>query len=173
MKEIEVKILNIKEKQIIKKLKKLGAKKVFEGKIIASYFDFEDKSLSKENKIIRLRTKGKLAELTFKKSISKKEAKIAEEYNVITDDYKDMKKILNLLGLKEKIKQTKYRTSFTLDDVHFELDKFDSIPIFLEVEAPNIEKLKEYIKKLGFSMKDTKPWTGKNVLDYYKSKLIK
>jgi len=167
MKEIEVKILNVNEKEIITKLKKLGAKKVFEGKIIALYFDFKNNELSKEGKLIRLRTKGKMAELTFKKKISKKEAKIVDEYEIVTNDFANMKQILNQLGLKEKVKQIKYRTSFNLDNVHFELDKFDNIPLFLEIEAPNIEKLKKYIKILGFSMKDTKPWTGKDVLKYY------
>lgn len=168
MKELEVKILEINKKEVIKKLENLGAKKILDSNVNAIHFDFDDYSLSKQDKILRLRRKGDITELTFKRKISKKKAKIVEELEVKVDDFGSMKKVLERLGLK-KIKQyTKHRISYNLNDVHFELDTYPGIPTFLEIEAPDIKKVKESVEKLGYSMKDAKSWNGWDVLKYYR-----
>ncbi|MFC1732480.1 class IV adenylate cyclase [candidate division KSB1 bacterium] len=167
MEEIEVKILEINTEEVIKNIEDLGAKRVFEGDIHFSYFDFDDKRLSKERKILRLRKKGKISELTFKKKISKEKAKIMEEHEVIIEDDDSIRKILGGIGLKERPSAKKHRISFALDDVHFELDTFPGIPTFLEIEAKTLDILKEYVEKLGFSMDNALPWSGKDVLRHY------
>ena len=168
MKEIEVKILNIDKNEVIKKLESLGAEKCFEGKVNASFFDFKDKRLKKENSFLRLRDKEKFSELTLKKKISKDEAKIMDETEIVVDNFANAKKILESLGLVEsEIKMNKKRLSYKLGDVHFEIDSLENLPSYLEIEAPDLEKLKDAVEKLGFSMNDAKPWSMKDVKEYY------
>ena len=168
MNEIEVKILEINKDKIIKKLESLGAEKCFEGKVNASFFDFKDKRLKKENSFLRLRDKEKFSELTLKKKISKDEAKIMDETEIVVDNFANAKKILESLGLVEsEIKMNKKRLSYKLGDVHFEIDSLENLPSYLEIEAPDLEKLKDAVEKLGFSMNDAKPWSMKDVKEYY------
>jgi len=54
---------------------------------VASYFDFQDGRLAKEDKLLRLRKKGGDSELTFKKTIEKKKVRCMEEHEVrLVDD---------------------------------------------------------------------------------------
>lgn len=170
MKEIEVKILGVDKEEVIKKLKDLGVDEVFDGEIKTSYFDSDDGWLKREGKVLRLREKGEELKFTIKKGISKEEAKIMEEFEVGLDEFEPVKNILNGLGLKEIQKIIKHRISYVLDDMHFEIDSHPGIPTFLEIEGPSIEKVKEYVEKLGFTMEDTKPWSVWDVLEYYVKK---
>ncbi len=167
MNEIEVKILEIDAEGIIQKLEAWGAKKIFDGEIVASYFDFDSRELFKQDKLLRLRRKGEKCELTFKKTLSLEKARIMDEFEVTLDDYGGTKKILFELGLKEYKRLAKHRLSYLFEGAHFEIDRYPEIPAYLEIEAPNLEKLEELVRKLGFSMSDTKPWSVKNVLEHY------
>jgi adenylate cyclase, class 2 len=167
MEEIEVKILEINVKEVQQKLKKLGAKKVFEGEVIALYFDFPDKRMIKNGKLVRLRKKGDEIEFVIKEKISKEEAKIMKEHEVKITDFEEMSRILGLLGLQRYKSAQKHRITYVLEKVHFEFDTLPGIPTFLEIEAPTLGKVKEVAGKLGFSMEDCKPWSGGDVLRHY------
>ncbi|MEK6899929.1 MAG: class IV adenylate cyclase [Nanoarchaeota archaeon] len=167
MREIEIKILEIDLPSTISKLEKLGAKKTFEGEMSAIYYDYEDRSLSGKGRLLRLRKKGEKSELTFKEKITQTDAKVMDELEVIVDDFDLTQAILKKLGLKEVKSAQKYRISYSIGAVHFELDTLPGIPTFLEIEAPSLDILKSYVLKLGYSMKDAKPWSGKDVLKYY------
>lgn len=172
MQEVEVKILDVDLDEIGRKLNQLGAKKTFVGEIRASYFDFPDESLRKTDKILRLRTKGKQqGELTFKQKLSREKAKIMDEQEISfsENNITTVHKILTGLGLQEFKTIQKYRTSYVLGDIHFELDKIPDIPLFLEIEATSLERLQQAVELLGFAMTDTKPWSGKDVLNHYRS----
>ena len=117
--------------------------------------------------MLRLRKRDGKFELVFKNLVSKEKAKIMEEFQVTVDDFDAMKDVFLNLGLKVILKIAKHRTSYLLDGVHFEIDTFEGIPALLEIEASNLKVIGKYVKKLGFSMKDAKPWSGKEVLEYY------
>ncbi len=167
MHEIEVKILEISTSYITKKLESWGAKNVFEGEVDASYYDFSNGRLKDNGLFLRLRKKGPTVELTLKQKVEQEEAKIMQEYEVGVTDFEIMQKILYGLGLLEIKVARKHRTSYLLDEVHFEFDTFPGIPTFLEIEAPTMERVREYVQKLGFSMQDAKPWSGGDVIKYY------
>ncbi len=167
MEEIEVKILEVEPAKIVERLKELGAKKIFDGEIVASYLDFADRSMANQEKMLRLRKKDKAVELTFKTEISKEEAKVMKELEVYVDDFTTMKKIFESIGLQEYAQARKHRTSFELNGVRFEIDKFPNVPPFLEIEAPTLEKLKAAVIDVGYSMEDTKAWSGGDVLKHY------
>ena len=171
MQEIEVKILEVDKIRIIQKLEQLGAVKKFDGEINAFYFDFPDQRLTADNKLLRVRTKGEeYVELTFKKKISKEKAKIMEEHEVtFKGKIAALKEILSGIGLEELRQIQKHRISYSLGNIHFELDKMPNIPLFLEIEATSLEELKEAVEKLDFTMDDAKPWSAKDVLNHYKN----
>ena len=170
MKEIEVKILEIDVGEIEKKLKKLGAEKVFEGEVVSIYFDFSDKLLEKEGKILRLRQKGDKVILTYKELISQDEAKIMDEYELEVDNFESMKRIFEGIGLLPLYEFNKHRTTYKLNNTNFEIDKYPEIPAFLEIEAPDLDIINEIVSKLGFSKEKVNSYSIKDVLKYYDKK---
>lgn len=170
MREIEAKILEVNKPKLIKKLKEFGAKKSLDENVTALFYDFPDKKLHKNKSILRLRKKGKIVELTFKKHISKTKAKISEEIEVNVLDFPKTQRILESIGLKLGKISKKHRLSYTIGKTHFEFDTFPNTPTFLEIEAPSEKILEKYIKLFGFKASDAKAWTGGQVLEYYKKK---
>jgi len=168
LKEIEVKILEINVEEIEKKLKKIGAEKVFEGELVSIYFDFSDKLLEKKGKILRLRQKGNQVILTYKELISQDEAKIMEEFELKVDDFNTMKRIFEGIGLFPLYEFNKHRTTYKLNQTHFEIDKYAGIPAFLEIEAPDLKTIDEIVSEFGFSKEEVKSYSIKDVLRYYK-----
>jgi len=175
MNEIEVKILNIDKKEIIKKLIKLKAKKSFEGVIQGEFFDYPNKKLQKNNELLRLRTAGKKAFLTFKGKLKKGKVKCCEEKEIEVENYNKAKEILLAIGLIViKGTMTKHRVSYSLGKTHFEietpLEEYSFIPPFMEIESESAKNIYKYAKILGYNEKDCLNWTGKDVINYYKKK---
>ncbi|MCX6773785.1 MAG: class IV adenylate cyclase [Candidatus Micrarchaeota archaeon] len=170
MREIEVKFLEIDKEKIIEKLKSLGAKKSFEGNIEALYFDTGKKELKKKGIILRLRKKGDVSELTLKKWISVLNAKVMEEKESQVGDFQEIRNILHNLGYREIVRRRKYRMTYVLGDIHFEIDKIVDLPCYLEIEAPSIEKIRHAVDLLGLSMEDSKPWSEGDVRKHYRRK---
>lgn len=167
MKEIEVKILEIDVEKVKAKLKELGAEKVFDGQVLSVYFDFPDKHLEKEGKILRLRQKESKVILTYKELISREKAKIMDEYELEVDGFETMKKIFEGIALFPLYEFNKHRTTYKLNQTHFEIDEYPDIPAFLEIEAPDLETINKFISEFGFSREEAKSYSIKDVLEYY------
>jgi adenylate cyclase, class 2 len=175
MKEIEVKILEINKNKIIAKLKKMGAKKSFDGVIQGEYFDYSDNRLDKNKELLRLRNAGKKVFLTYKKKQKKGKVKCCEEKEIEVSDYDTLKEILIQIGLKVKNEtMKKHRASYALEKTHFEietpLEKYSFIPPFMEIESTSAKTIYEYAKLLGYSEKDCLNWSGNGVIKFYKKK---
>ena len=170
MKEIEVKILEINVGKTEKKLKEIGAEKVFSGELVDSYFDFPDKRLEKEEKILRLRNKGDRVILTYKKMINREKAKVMDEHELEVHDFQLLKTIFKELSLFPVYEFKKHRTTYELNEIHFEIDKYPGIPAFLEIEAPDLATINEMVSKLGFSPDETNSYSIKEVLEHYDKK---
>lgn len=167
MKEIEVKVIDINKEEMVKKLLDLGAEKVFEGKLVSNLYDFEDKSIKKQHSLLRLRKKEDKVFLTFKKSISKERVKIEEETETDVKDFETVDKILQEIGLLVRVANEKKRTTYKINNTLFEIDEVESIPIFMEIEAPEENIIFEYVKKLGIDKEKVKNWSGKEILEHY------
>jgi len=167
MEEIEVKIIEVNKEKMIKKLLSLGAKKFFEGDILAISYDFEDNFLTNQKSFIRLRMKGDKAFLAYKKKISQDGAKIMEEIETEVKEFDVMHDILLKLNLNHASDHKKKRTTYKIGCVLFEFDEYEDIPCYMEIEAPSIEIIEEYIGKLEIDRDKVKSWTGKEVMDYY------
>ena len=174
MRELEVKILEVNGDRIEEILANLGAKRVFDGKIETLLFDFKDGAIAKAKNVLRLRNEKNKAELTYKKVLDNKEVKVAEEYSVEVSDLERMKKILEHLGLSVVESMQKHRVSYSLDCLHFDIDRYTGdysyIPELLEIEAENIDLIHKYAEILGFKAKDCLPWSTNDLIHYYSSK---
>jgi adenylate cyclase class 2 len=170
LKEIEVKILEINVEEVEKKLKKMGAEKVFDNEVVSIYFDFKDKSLEKVGKILRLRQKGDEVVLTYKEFISQDEAKIMDEYELSVSDFETMKRIFEGIGLFPLYEFRKHRKTYELKQIHFEIDRYPDVPAFLEIEAPDLKTIDELISELGFPKEKVNSYSIKDVLEYYDKK---
>jgi adenylate cyclase, class 2 len=170
MEEIEVKILDINVNRIIGLLYDMGAKEVFNGEINASYYDYPDERLKKNGECLRLRTKGDKVEFTYKGTITKEEVKAMNELEVNVSNLGILEQMLLALGFEKTKEQIKHRSSYRLGEVSFEFDTLPNLPTYLEIEAPNRELLQKSVERLGYSMKDTKPWTGGDVIRHYAEK---
>ncbi len=171
MREVEVKILGVRCDDLEPKLLLLGAKKIFDGEIHALFFDDKTSSISKNNCVLRLRNEGEKTFLTYKRKISLTDAKVMDETQVQVSGFEYTKKILLSLGFKESGTMRKKRVSYTVCGVRFEFDKYlddySFIPEFLEIEADSIDEVLKYAGLLGFSKKDCRPWSGKEVIEHY------
>ena len=172
MNEIEVKILDINPEDVRKKLKALGATKFFDGEVHAIYFDTPDRQLKKAEKILRVRGAGDRVELCVKNKREKSTLfKKAEEIEVLTNDFKETVALVQMLGYQQWNESKRRRECYKLGDVKFDMDHYQTMPSCIEIEAPTEELVEEYVKKLGFTMKQTTNMTAHEVEDYYKRKL--
>ncbi len=171
MQEIETKIIDINRNEVEEKLLALGAKKTFEGEISAIFLDFADGSLTDASRMMRLRKENDQAVLTYKVLSRGKYLKQSEELEVKVSDFRIMEQILESLGLRQWKGMRKTRTSYELDGVHFEFDKYldehDFIPEFLELESEDEESLYRMVEKIGFTKEDCKSWTAKDLVKHY------
>ena len=171
MLEIEVKILEIEEQAIRKKLEAMGAKIAFDGQIRNLYMDTPDEAYKKSDCVVRLRKKGERSLLTFKKRLDQTEAKVCEEHEVEVSDFDEMRAILEAMGLRANLDMYKHRTSYRLKDAQFEIDRYQKphagIPVFLEIEAKTLKMVHKYAESLGFDRAQCRPWSTWELIAHY------
>ncbi len=123
MRETEIKILEIDRDKVEKRLRTLGARKVFDGEIHALYYDDPAGSIRKRKGTLRLRKEGPKAVLTYKSHVGDRGAKIRDEKEVHVSDFGTARSILESLGFSPWLEMKKHRTSFRLRGCHFEFDR--------------------------------------------------
>ena len=123
-KEIERTILEIDVDSIKKKLKEIGAKKLYERKQLRKIYDFPDKRLDKEKAWIRLRNDGKKITLTLKQHTGEYD----QEIEVNVDDFERMHQLLRKLGLEDLYTQENKRIRYQLGKITFDIDFWPRIP---------------------------------------------
>lgn len=174
--EIEIKILEINKDEIIKKLEELWAELRFSGIISDVHFKFEDTKWAKLR--IRKKQKDwkkpKFSYTIKRKLKSENGAKISDEIKWKIENMDEffvdlekfglkyiLEKDWNIDSIKEKWlqeildkkiiydrKKEKHRTSYVFEDARFDIDEYDWIPVFMEIEANSTDKINDYIKIL-------------------------
>jgi len=171
MKEIEIKILDVNKAELEKKLLGLGAKLVGKYELESIVFDTPNKDLNSKKELLRLRKKNAISTLTHKSSVKEDKTRTCEETEVEVGDFEKTKALLIGLGFICSSTKPKKRTTYKLNNSLIEIDEYKEIPTFFEVESPNEKELEEIVKLLGYSMKDTKTWTGWKVFNHYGKEL--
>lgn len=168
-KEIEVKILEIDPDEIEEKLEELGARMVFSGTLRNVFLD-KNKVLEAKDSLIRLRDDGTKSILTYKRNITQGKVRKSVEIEVGVSNFSQMQRILNSLGFRERFEYSKARKHYVLGEMSFEIDTIPGIPPLLEIEGPSEKEVLEHVRLLGFSEKDAKNWTGKQLSEHYNKK---
>ncbi len=152
MNETEIKLAYFDKERIIYRLKELGAVFKSNQEINDVYYSNKYNSLEEAKTFIRIRTKNKKSELTFKGEISSNDDIWKRiELNSGIENLDNVKKILELLGFKILLNNTTIREYWILNDVEIaiinilEPAKVD----YLELECDNEDKIKEVRLKLG------------------------
>lgn len=175
--EKEVKVIDIDKDEMIRKLSRIGAKKVFEGQIDMIFFDTSINALRKNKVTLRVRKKTNnlnnkiISEVTLKKKPSEEEdsdiVKVREEYEFLSDDFEKTVVFFENLGFKKKYRVRKERISFEYNNVSYELDKYDKIPWIMEIESGDIDTIREAARYLGIEKDRLLPWSLNDLLKHY------
>jgi predicted adenylyl cyclase CyaB len=151
MVEIEIKIkvkdLGAVKEKILRLGAKLEKKRFFEENTL---YDSPSETLYEKRQALRLRKIGKKTFLTFKGTPQKsRKFKIRDEYETEAKNQKQLKKILQAIGLVSVFEYQKYRTVFKKSSLKICLDEL-SIGKFVELEGERNDIVK-FAKDLGFS----------------------
>ncbi len=157
MLEKEIKILEIPVDEVVKKLEDLWAKKTFEWFIHDVYYDFPTDTpknkMEANGRMFRLRKKWEEHIYTIKnkrKKIKKQEWVIGkDEHETSITNIDSFSNVLEKYGMKKTREKKKHRISYTLGDMEFDIDNYEWIPDFLEIEWPSWEEIQKWVKKLG------------------------
>ncbi len=173
--EIEVKVLEINKKELERKLKEIGAKRLFSYRKIIQE-NYENSELKKKSAAIRVRQLGKEVFITFKqfKEI-KNNIKCCREIEFqAVSDFKTIQNIFTFLGLKRYHRIEKTRTTYILGTTTFDIDSISKpfkIPCYYEIETKTYKDIDKILKQLDVPKEKVLPWGTKQLLAYYK-KLI-
>ena len=94
-----------------------------------------------------------------------------EEHEVGVTDMEKMNTILTLLGLTPIKETQKYREEYLWRESKIVLDKYkgelDQIPMFLEIEAPDQEHIRQTLEVLGYSEDQALNWSTYDLVQHY------
>ena len=156
--EYEVRILEIDEDQIKKKLDEIAK---FEWNQLQRRYVYD--FIPKEKKWIRLRTNGDKTTLTIKNLVNSK-IDGTKELEIVVDDFDKTNLILKELGYNPKGYQENRRIQYSLNGVEIDIDSWPMIPTYLEIEGASEEDVYKTIELLGFTKEDC---TTKDVQQIY------
>lgn len=159
--EYEIRILEIDQNEIIKKLEKLGATKKGEYNQKRYVYDLKP---CENGKWIRLRTNGIVTTLCYKNVISNK-IDGTKEIEFIVEDFDLCNIFLEKIGYKKRNYQENKRIQYILNNVEFDIDTWPMIPTYLEIEG-NSEK--EVLAMIDLLELDKTKLTTLNCEDIYK-----
>ncbi len=174
MQEIEIKIIDIKRPELLKKLTELGAEKHFDGELYATFWDTDDSFMRHEKQSLRLRKEGNVTRLTFKTptTMPHERVKIMKELEVTVSDYETMEQMLFYLNYCRTRIVRKTREEYVLEGVKIMFDQYLDelcyIPLFMEIEAPDIESLHKVVALLGYGERDCLNWSMYELMDHFR-----
>lgn len=166
-KEIELKILEINVDEIHKKLTSMGALQTNHCLVHERAYDYPDKRLKKNDQLCRIRKCGEITQVTFKTN-RKQDPHFFEqdELEIIASDFEATCQMIRLLGLHLIKDRQKLRTTYELGNLRFEMDKYPTIPPYLEIEGPKSQII-DILPRIGYTLNQTTNMTSTKVLKYY------
>lgn len=166
--EIEIKVLDICQKNIENKIQKLGAHLQGDWLMETLIFDYPDRRLTQNKSYVRIRSEGEEIKCTYKTPLGAQDQhKIMQEHEVTINDTTSMKNILLGLGLEVILHFEKKRKHYVYNEFVFDIDTLPNIPTYLEIEAPSSEKLTEMLVRLDIPVDTANAMGPKEVLAHY------
>lgn len=150
-KEHEIKVLDVDVDTLTKKIKEMGAKKVYDDTRTIIALDTEDKQfLNQRDKLIRVTDEGSI-KVTMHVHQSQPEIKAGIKFK--TSRLKETMDFFHEMGLDPISRVEVPRISYELGKIDFDIDSFPAIPPFLEIDIEHIEEegytVESLLKKLG------------------------
>lgn len=176
MNEIEVKVLNIDEKEIKNKLGEINATLIKKEFQINYIFDFESGVFFDKGGYVRIRKSYDFLKniekvvLTSKELISRDKFKISKESEFNSDNFNSSMEFLLSLGLKLKRVDEKYRESYQLKEGLIEIDTWAGVPTYLEAEGDSEESVISLLNKIGFNLEQSTSMTLAEIMKHYNIK---
>ena len=172
MTEIEVKILDIDRTAVEATLLAAGASLIFDGEMVADFWDDAAGSLTASKSLLRLRSEGDHSVLTFKQPLPTQDGtKVMRETETIVSDAAAMREILRSISFSPKKTTQKRRTTYSLAGVLVLIDVYGGdmsyIPPFVEIEADSAEKVYSTAAALGFSREACLNWNTYDLMQHY------
>ena len=161
--EYEARVLEINHDEIVSKLEKLGATKVFDAMQKRKVYDFNP---VEPNRWIRLRTNGIKTTLTIKE-VKEKTVDGTKELEIEVSDFDKTDEILTALGYKHRTFQENYRDQYILDGVEIDLDKWPRIPEYMEIEGKSTEEVLKILDKLKINKDKVSTLDVDSIYKYY------
>jgi len=151
--EVELKFKVDNPEEFVRRLKKLGAKKVDDG--LEENIKFTDSAgrIEKNDELLRLRSYAGRADITHKRMMPSTKFKQREEVVVNIDSFGKGRALLERLGFRAKGRYEKKRQTWELGDVGITLDTMPHMGNFMEIEGTE-DGIKQTAEKLGLHMKD-------------------
>lgn len=176
MLEKEIKVLDINQEKTIKMLEKLWAEKTFEWFIHDIYYDFiewENHKMEENKRIFRIRKKWDLHLYTIKRKRNKNDylwedwLKVADEFETEITNIESFSGVLEKYWMSKTREKKKYRISYKLNEVEFDIDKYDEIPALLEIEAKTKKEINHFVKVLWFENHIRKKFGSRKLYEHY------
>lgn len=176
MLEKEIKILEINKQKVIEKLEELWAEKTFEWDIHDIYFDFIGKKnnhkMDENDRLFRVRKKWDIYLYTIKRGRTpdiwwEKWLKVADEAEKEITNIESFLSVLEKYWMKKTREKKKFRVSYRLWEVEFDIDKYDEIPELLEIEAKTKKEIKKFIKILELENNPAKEFGSRGLYKFY------
>ena len=160
--EYEIRILEINQDEMIKKLETLGATK--KGEFEQKRYVYDLKPVQ-NGKWIRLRTNVKNTTLAYKDIVSDT-IDGTKEVEFEVSSIRDAEEFLNKIGFNYRSLQENKRIQYILDGVEIDIDTWPMIPTYMEIEGESEEKVNKMIEKLDV---DKSKITALNCDDIYRN----
>jgi len=168
--EKEIKILDVDKDEIVSKLEYLWAVKHFEWFIHDVYYDFPNKKTNKmelNNRLFRVRKKWEINLYTIKRKRKSKWIKIADEQEMNITNIESFSEVLEKYGMEKIREKKKYRISYSINWLEFDIDKYEWIPTLLEIEAGKKKHIMKYIKILWLSNHTQQKFWSRGLYKHY------
>lgn len=161
--ENEIKILDVNVQELTELLEKLGAQKVFDDNRIVTSFDDKQQNLQGQDVDIRITEEGSI-KLSLDQKVNGKTSSIKLKVSRV----QEMTDFLSVLGVTPVSKATSHRISYEFEGIDFDIDQFEHIPPFLEIDmGESVKDLHQVIKQLGLGGKEQVSLSTQEVFKKY------
>jgi len=168
-KEVESKIIEVSSKPLESRLAELGAKKIFEWELAATWF------MNVNKKEVRVRKEWETIQVEYKELLpSESWVKECIEIWYQSDNLENTLLVFKNLWFKVTSTSVKKRVSYLLRDktrldfdTYSKLGPLNDIPELLEIEASSRKVIIKIANLLGYNESDLKDWTPKELIQYY------
>lgn len=173
MLEKEIKILDVDVESVVKKLQDLWWEKTFEWYIHDVYYDFpavseNDKTKMEDNRrMFRVRKKWETHLYTIKRKRKDKDLVVKDEHEMEISDVDSFWSVLEKYWMTKTREKKKFRISFNIEGVEFDIDKYEEIPALLEIEGTSNEQIQAWITKLWLQDKEQKKCWSRSLFKHY------